>query len=190
MNKEDFLKHVAQVAYNVGFGAKKHFSTYDMLDKLPSVISFLSITVGIFSLVFNVLSTKIIGAILAIFGIIGLCLSVYGHNSNSYHQKGVELTKLFNNLKDIYLRAKSSDNDLSDLIDEVKDIENNFNNLSIGKQPIFSDWFAHYKFFWQHQINWIDKELNFKFFRDKIPLSFSIFVVFTIVSVIYFLLFY
>ncbi len=186
MNKEDLLKHIAEVAYNVGFGAKKHFATYDILDKLPSVISFISISVGIYSLIFDQLSIKVIGATLATFGVIGLCLSVYGHKKDNYQKTGVKLTGLFNDLKHTYYEVKSADN-LDDLANKVKNIEESFNNLSISRQLIFSDWLAHYKFFWQHQINWIDKELKFKLFKDKLPLSFTMFIIVVFVIAIYFI---
>lgn len=186
MNKEDLLKHIAEVAYNVGFGAKKHFATYDMLDKLPSIISFISISVGIYSLIFDQLSIKVIGATLAIFGVIGLCLSIYGHKKDEYKKCGVELTNLFNKLKHIYFEAKNTDN-LDNLTSEVKNIEENFNDFSISRQLIFSDLLAHYKFFWQHQIDWVDNELKLKLFKDKLPLSFTMFIITTFVMTIYFI---
>ncbi len=176
MNKEDLLKHIAEVGYNVGFGAKKHFATYDMLDKVPSIISFISIFVGIYSLIFDQLSIKEISATLSTFGVIGLCLSVYGHKKDRYQKIGVELTDLFNDLKSAYYEVKNTDN-LNDLTKRVRSIEKNFNSSSISRQLIFSDWIAHYKFFWQHQIDWIDKELKFRLFKDKLPLSFTALII-------------
>ncbi|MEC6126925.1 MULTISPECIES: hypothetical protein [Acinetobacter] len=41
----------------------------------------------------------------------------------------------------------------------------------MSKQILFSNWYAHYKFFWEHQISWMDEQLKFRFIRDKIPLS-------------------
>ena len=32
MDKDDLLKHIAETGYNVGFGAKLHFATYDIVD--------------------------------------------------------------------------------------------------------------------------------------------------------------
>lgn len=34
MRRDDLLKHIADTGYNVGFGAKKHFATYDITDKV------------------------------------------------------------------------------------------------------------------------------------------------------------
>ena len=39
--KKELLQQIARTAYNVGFGAKKHFATYDMVEKLPGIIEFL-----------------------------------------------------------------------------------------------------------------------------------------------------
>ena len=58
------------------------------------------------------------------------------------------------------------------------------NYLIISKQILFSDWYAHYKFFWQVQIDWIDEQKNFNLLRDKIPLTFSLTVVVTIIALV------
>ena len=49
MKRDDLLKCIADTGYNVGFGAKKHFATYDLVEKSPGWISFLSIAFGIYS---------------------------------------------------------------------------------------------------------------------------------------------
>ena len=36
MNKKQFKKEIAENAYNIGFGAKKHFASYDILTKFPN----------------------------------------------------------------------------------------------------------------------------------------------------------
>ena len=35
MDKNTLLKMIAETGYNVGFGAKKHFATYDIVEKAP-----------------------------------------------------------------------------------------------------------------------------------------------------------
>jgi len=52
-------------------------------------------------------------------------------------------------------------------------IQQEFFSAGETKQILFADWYAHYKFFWQHQIEWIDEQKHFRFWRDKVPLSFS-----------------
>ena len=51
MNKSNLLMSIAETGYNVGFGAKKHFATYDIVQKAPGWIAFVSFVVGVSALV-------------------------------------------------------------------------------------------------------------------------------------------
>lgn len=185
MNKNNLLKIIAQKGYDVGLGTKKHFATYDIIEKTPGWIGFVSMSVGILGLVFDELSTKTVSAIFLIVGIVSLYISFYDSRKISYEESGVELTKLFNKLKALYYDVKSlpETNDVTAHIETLQEIESKYYNNSISKQILFSNWYAHYKFFWEHQIDWIDEQLNFKFFRDKVPLSFILFIVLLIVCI-------
>ncbi|MBQ0781571.1 MAG: SLATT domain-containing protein [Thalassolituus oleivorans] len=173
MNKSDLLKSIAEKGYDVGFGAKKHFATYDIIEKAPGLISFSSMAFGIFSLAVKGLSTELTSAIFIVLGVVGLYISLYDHKKSSYEQSGVALTKLYNELKALYLKVKNieEDSDFSDSQKELSEIENRFYQACISKQILFSNWYAHYKFYWEHQIEWVNEQLKFNFFRDKIPLS-------------------
>lgn len=167
------LKQITDTAYNVGFGAKKHFATYDIVEKSPGWIGFVSMGVGIFALFLDALAIKHMSAILIVLGISGLLINLYSANKQTYEQKGVALTQLFNELKSLYFSVKSLEK--TDFVKEAEtlsDIESRYYSNCISKQILFSDWYAHYKFFWQHQIGWIDEQKHFKFWRDKVPLSF------------------
>lgn len=178
MTKDDLLKHIAETAYNVGFGAKKHFATYDIADKTPGLISFISMAFGIYALALDGLTTKFLSASFIVLGVIGLYISFYDSKKSSYESSGIELTKLFNELSKLYRNVKNADDhQLQEFEQELKDIENRYYSNCSSKQILFSDWYAHYKFFWQHQIDWVDEQKHFTFFRDKIPLSFSISVI-------------
>lgn len=173
MNKSDLLRCIAEKGYDVGFGAKKHFATYDIVEKIPGLISFLSMAFGIYSLVVKELSTELISATLIVWGIVGLYISMYNHKKDDYEKAGVELTRLFNELKGLYLRVKNSDesSDLSGYQKELSEIESRYYPLCISTQILFSNWYAHYKFYWEHQIGWVNEQVKFNFFRDKVPLS-------------------
>lgn len=173
MNKPDLLKSIAEKGYDVGFGAKKHFATYDIIEKAPGIAGFCSMAFGIFSLALNDLPSELMSAIFIIIGIIALYINFYNTTKQDYEKSGVALTKIFNELKTLYLsvRKVDDDNDLSAYLEKLQEIDGRYYPLCISKQILFSNWYAHYKFFWEHQIDWIDKELNFKFFRDKVPLS-------------------
>lgn len=190
MLKEDLLKHIAQNAYNIGFGVKKHFATYDMIEKLPGMLSFLSIVVGIFALFVDSLNVKQISAILIVFGIIGIYISKYDDKKDEYCKIGSKYLSSFDELKILYFSVKASEsNDFDSEISELNTIKQDFNNNSISKQMILSDWYAHYKFFWQSStdIKWIEEELSLTLLKDKIPLSFMISIVIGVIVLLYIL---
>ena len=189
MNRSDFLKCIAETGYNVGFGAKKHFATYDLVEKSPGWISFISIAFGIYSLAFKELSTSFLSASFTVLGVVGLYVSMYDAKKSEYEKAGVELTKIYNQLRALYysVQSKSDSDDLTNLISEYQQLESQYYSVGLSKQILFSDWYAHYKFFWQHQIEWVDEQKNFSFFRDKVPLSFYMFLVVLIVMAICFI---
>lgn len=189
MNRSDFLKCIAETGYNVGFGAKKHFATYDLVEKSPGWISFISIAFGIYSLAFKELSTSFLSASFTVLGVVGLYVSMYDAKKSDYEKAGVELTKIYNQFRALYysVQSKSDSDDLTNLISEYQQLESQYYLVGLSKQILFSDWYAHYKFFWQHQIEWVDEQKNFSFFRDKVPLSFYMFLVVLIVMAICFI---
>jgi hypothetical protein len=174
MNKADLLKQIAEAGYNIGYGAKKHFATYDIVEKIPNFINFLLLSIGILSLFINTLSTKLISAVMIILGIVGLYIGFYGDKHEEYNKTGKYLTSLYDELKTLYYKIKSEDY-IMQIEDEkkLKNILDKYHKRAISKQILFSDWYAHYKFFWQHQIEWIEEQKNFSFLRDRIPLTFT-----------------
>jgi len=185
MNKDDLLLRIADTAYNVGFGAKKHFATYDIVENAPRWIGFISLAVGVFALIVDVLATKHISAILIVLGISGLLIYSYDDTKLNYEKNGKLLTQLFNDLKSLYFAVKSSNpKDYSEEIYKLTEIESTYYSSCISKQIFFSDWYAHYKFFWQHQIYWIDEQKHFRFWRDRMPLSFVVFCVSALVVIL------
>ena len=175
MTKQDLLKRIADTAYNVGFGAKKHFSTYDMTAKIPGFIGFISTGFGVFGLVFDILTAKALSAAFIVLGIMGICITLYDHKKEKYADAGTKLTNLFNRLKTLYFDVKATSKpDLLEFEQELEAIENEYSKAGISDQMLFSGWLAHYKFFWEHQIDWIDEQKHFRFFRDKVPLSFTV----------------
>ena len=179
MNKNDLLKVIAEKGYDIGFGAKKHFATYDVIEKAPGWISFISIAVGILGLIFSCLATKYISAVIIIVGISSLYINFYDHKKEEYNKAGQDMTRILSKLKALYYNVKDSPEgtDLSHYEDTLDSLESQFYAMGLSKQILASNWYAHYKFFWEQQIQWIDEQLKFKIFRDKIPLSLMIFVV-------------
>jgi hypothetical protein len=84
----------------------------------------------------------------------------------------------------IYRTGKSMPDgaDFSGLLKQVQDIRSRVLSKSVSKQIFLSDWYAHYKFFWIAQIDWIHEIRPFKFWRDKIPLTAYIAIFFLVCS--------
>lgn len=182
MTKDDLLKSIAEAGYNVGIGAKKHWATYDIVNKIPGFINMASIIFGVYALVFDRLNTKELAATVLCIGIIAQYISFY--DLDNYRTKASKLTSILNQMGSLYRNVKE---------DKVEDFERYQRDLqkyveesyeiSDPKQIVFSNWYAHFKFFWEHQIDWMDEQLHFRFFRDKIPLSAYIFILVVIVAV-------
>lgn len=180
MTKEDLLKQIAESGYNIGFGAKKSFATFDIVDKIPGILNFCALAIGILALVIDELNIKIISASLIIFGVIGIYISKYDDKKDEYATSGSKITEMFNELKSLYhlVKAKSDDTNFDEDISKMKEIEDKFYSITIPKQILFSDWYAHYKFFWQWatHIKWLESELKLTFWENKIPFSFLVFI--------------
>lgn len=176
MNREGLLRSIAETGYNVGFGAKKNFATHDIVQKAPGLIGFLSLAVGVFALIYEPLNSKWIAATLVVLGIASLYVTHYDHNKVAYGEEGERLTALFYRLRDLYrdVQASDEDDDLAVYRERLDDLQSEVFGSNQSKQILFSDWYAHYKFFWQHQIEWIDEQKQFTFWRDKMPLSLSL----------------
>tara|TARA_R110002094_G_scaffold100049_6_gene100234 strand:+ start:3005 stop:3589 length:585 start_codon:yes stop_codon:yes gene_type:complete len=176
MNKEGLLKSIAETGYNVGFGAKKNFATHDIVQKVPGGLGLISLLVGLYALIWEPLNAKWIAATMIAFGIVTLIITHYEHNKVAYSQEGERLTALFYRLRDLYRDVQGAEegDDLKAYRERLDAVQAEVFSASQSKQILFSDWYAHYKFFWQHQIEWIDEQKHFSFWRDKIPLSFSI----------------
>lgn len=177
MTKEDLLVTIARHGYNVGFGAKKNFASFDIVTKLPSWIGFIMLSIGIIQLSYPQTATKEISIILILISIAILFVGYYNSNVSEFEKEGIRSTQLFNKLKDLYFTVKASSNaDFSSEISQMNDIMNDFYSKSISKQVFLSHWYAHFKFFYEMQIEWIDEQLNFKFFKDKFPNSLKTFI--------------
>ena len=183
MSRDDLLKLIAEKAYDIGFGAKKHMATYDIVVKVPGAIRLFSITVGIYSLAIDGISSEFLSASLVVLGIISLYISFYDSQKDKYESVGVKLIQLFNELKKLYFQTKEADDEaLTEIVKSVSKIENQYYEVSISKQILFSDWYTHYKFFWQYQIGWVNEQKQFKLFRDKVPPTFLLAVLVSLLA--------
>lgn len=176
MDKENLLKMIAESGYNLGYGAKKHFATFDLIEKMPGWLSFVAFVVGIYALFVPPLATNQVSAVMILFGISSLYISAYNAEKQNYEAGGKHLTDCYNKLRSMYYEVKSLP-DAADFSSHVVAHDTLYSNAfahTVSKQIFLSDWYAHYKFFWQQEIQWIDEQKHFTLMRDKLPLTFSV----------------
>ncbi|WP_141119717.1 SLATT domain-containing protein [Lutibacter agarilyticus] len=144
---------------------------------------------GIFQLGFSeIFGGKLLSTSLILISVISLYISVYNSDTEKFDKEGIRLTKLFNKLKDLYFSVKSSTkNDFTQEKSELDEIMKDFYSNTISKQVFLSHWFAHFKFFYEMQIDWINEQLNFQFFKDKVPNSLKIFLLIVLLTSIIFI---
>jgi hypothetical protein len=168
MDKDALLKTIAETGYNVGFGARKTFATFDIVEKAPGWIGFASMAFGTFALFVDSLASKVPSAILLIAGVAALYISFY--RSAEYETTAKQLLQLQNKLRSLY-RSVQSGKDVAAAKIEFDDIEREFYSVTVSRQILLSDWYAHYKFFAQSQTDWMHEQKHFRFWKDMVPLS-------------------
>jgi SMODS and SLOG-associating 2TM effector domain 6 len=176
MEKDALLKSIAETGYNVGFGGKKHFITYDFYRVFPRLISCVTIFVGIIQLT-NIYKENVqtnlgdlLSALLIIVGVIGLVLDFHGDNKDLYEVAGKQLISLFNELRGMYHEVKNTEEniDLEAFKLRLKEIQKEFDDVSISKQAICTHIITHFGFFQVMQSKWVVEELKLTT-KDKFP---------------------
>ena len=194
MERNLFLRQLAENGYNVIYGAKKHFSTYDTVVKMPGRIAFITLAIGIWQIYKPSFPHNTeISLLLIIASIIALTISQYNSEKDRYREVGNRLIQIHNELREIYYQAKSSEqesfsNESNEAI-RLNELMGEFYQISISKQIFLSDWVAHYKLFFQSQYEWIDEQKKFTW-KDKIPVSFRIAVISFIAFIILLIIVY
>lgn len=186
MQKETLLKLIAETAYNTGYGAKKHFATYDIIEKLPGWVALISGAAAILALFVPALEAKWVSAIFIIISVGAGNILLYDRDKSKYAEVGSALTEKFHELRVLYHEVKTQPTgaDLPDHAERHAAIHASALKMNVAKQIFLSDWYAHYKFFWQQQTGWLDEQLKFTLLRDKLPLSFTAAVILALISVI------
>ena len=176
MNKDLLLKDIAASGYNIGYAAKKHLATYDIVEKAPGWISILSFAFGVLAIVSPHLNNSTLAAFLLIVAYAVFYFNSYQDGRLEYSRIGSRLTTIFTTLRSLYYEVTSRDEaaNLDDLEARYRTLLNESQSIGINKQIFLSDWYAHYKFFWQAEKNWLEEKRPFTFWRDKVPLSATI----------------
>lgn len=191
VNKDLLLKDIAESGYNIGYAAKKHLATYDIVEKAPGWISILSFAFGVLALVVPQLNNNILAAFLLIVAYAVFYFNSYQDSRLEYSKVGSRLTTIFTSLRSLLYEVKGRDDsaDFDDIEARYRDLLNESQSIGISKQIFLSDWYAHYKFFWQAERSWLEEYRPFTFWRDKIPLSATLTGIALIVAVVFGLLY-
>ncbi|MGP4073711.1 SLATT domain-containing protein [Piscibacillus sp. B03] len=172
------MKELAENGYNVIYGARKHFSTYDIVSKIPGRIAYLALIIGVWQIYMpDFYFNKEVSLILIFSSITAIIINQYNGEKERYKETGNRLIQLHNGLREIYYQVQSSEEkEIEKELCKMKELMDEYYQISISKQIFFSDWLAHYKLFFQSQYEWINEQKNFTW-RDKVPMSFRIFVI-------------
>lgn len=176
MTKGTLLKSIAETGYNVGFGAKRHFVTYDTYRIVPKLFSIITLIIGVFQLT-NIYKTNVTGNLaewcsflLIGVGLIALVVDLRSKSLENYNMVGKELQGLYNRLRLLYNQVKGNqeDRDFSTEIEVLNNIEMRFRDISISEQATATHILTNLRFFTETQIDWLDEQLHFRI-RDKFP---------------------
>jgi len=176
MTKDTLLKSIAETGYNVGFGAKRHFVTYDTYRIVPKLFSIITLIIGVFQLT-NIYKTNVSGNLaewcsflLIGVGLIALVVDLRSKSLEDYNMVGKELQGLYNRLRLLYNQVKGNqeDRDFSAEIEVLNNIELRFRDISISEQATATHILTNLRFFTETQIDWLDEQLHFSI-RDKFP---------------------
>ncbi len=188
MNRDQLLKEVATTGYNVLYSAKKHFATFDIVEKIPGWLTISTIAVGIFGLIIPALTNNYLSAAILVIGVASIYFNQFQDGREKYAEAGGKLVSNFNTLRGIYHDAKSrapGDN-VDDLEVRYREALQEAEHVWLHKHIFISDWYAHYKIFWQAQIDWLDEQLHFTFWRDKVPLTFTLSAAAALIACLFF----
>ena len=197
MRCEQLLNSIAQSGYNIGFGAKKHFVTYDIYRVIPKLTSFAVLAIGILQLtsVYKRLCTgdvsDVVSASLVIIGLLAFTVDITSKNSERFNEAGKILIGKFNRLRNMYNEASSLDDSDIDRLDklsqELEQIEQDSQAVAISEQAIGTHILTNTLFFGSMQVGWIENELHLGI-KDKFPFfHIEAFLIYAVVlAVIYF----
>lgn len=174
ISKSTALLQIARVGYDVGFGSKKHFATYDLIEKAPGWLALVSLAGGIWALFVPAMENKHLAALFILFSFMTFYINQYASAKDAYRDAGVALIKVYHQLAALsaLTAAKPDGADCQADFDQANLLRDQAISVSITKQMFASDWYAHLKFFGQTQYDWVDEQLKFSFWKHKVPAGF------------------
>lgn len=177
-------KQMAREYYNVLYGAKLHLASFDLCEKLPTVISVISLSFGVLGLAFDEFSSKALAALLLIIGIIGIILKPRELQKKEYQATGDSLTEISKKLENVYCQIDEQKTaSVENARTELMAIQQEHSSINMIPPVFLSSWYAHYKVFSEHNSDWMCAELSLSW-RDKVPLSLRMTVISALVAAV------
>lgn len=176
--REDLLKRIAERGFEVGYAANLNFATHDIADKVPVVISFVSMAVGILALVAPVFQLTGVAVCLTLLGILTLYIEKYP--AHEYGERGKRTMDMLHDLETLYYKVKNNADPnatFREEEDELSTLTIEFIATTNPRQILFATWYANFKFFAEKDYDWIDEQLHFSFWRDKVPANLRILLI-------------
>lgn len=180
--REDLLKRIAERGFEVGYAANLNFATHDIADKVPVLVSFVSTVVGILALVSPFFQLESVAVCLVLLGIVSLYVEKYP--AHEYGDRGKRTMNMLHDLESLYYKVKDNTDPASDFQEEEEELWTigiEFIASTSPHQILFATWYANYKFFAEKDYAWIDEQLHFRFWRDKIPATLKALLVLALV---------
>lgn len=192
IDRKSLSERSARIGYNVGFGARRHFATYDIVEKVPAYFGVVTFAFGIIFLKYqNTDLADIVAVSTSILGFAIFYLNFYSNEKDKYSLVGKDLNILYNKVNSIYDKVQSCpEAELAGLENELNSIHDQLQKMSIHKQVFLSNELAHFKLFGESKSDWFVKELKLGFWKDMIPAVWRVYGVILIAFSIVFLFFY
>jgi hypothetical protein len=148
MHKKDLLRSVAESGYNIGYGAKLHFSTFDIVEKAPGWVGCISLVIGVFALIYPPLAENWVSAALVLGSVLALYINFYNADKSRYEEAGRALTRAFHKLRILYAEVSGCNDDanLAAYVARHEEILASASSVGITKQIFLANWYAHLKF--------------------------------------------
>ncbi|EOC5441034.1 SLATT domain-containing protein [Vibrio parahaemolyticus] len=166
--KERLKKDIADTAYNIIYGAKLNFSSYELSKNISTGVSAFSLAIGIIALAFVEFATKELSVALLLLGLLGLLVGKSPDSMVNLKNGAIKLTQYHDQLKILYSEVDSSST-TEDIQLRLEEIQNEARDFYSTDQLPFASWFAHHKLFNEHQSEWLCNALNLTFWKDKLP---------------------
>ncbi|WP_139125251.1 SLATT domain-containing protein [Vibrio parahaemolyticus] len=184
MTVQTAKKQVTREYYNVLYSAKLHLASFDICEKLPTAISFISLSFGVLGLAFAEFNSNALASLLLIIGIIGIALKPRELQKDHYKAIGTSLTDISKKLEDIYCQIDEQDvTSVAKARTDLRQIQQEHSSIVALPPVLLSSWYAHYKVFSEHNSDWMCAELNLGW-KDKVPLSLRMTVIGVLVAAI------